>query len=172
MTDNLSGNGLAVRYITAENTEFMRTDGGFVSVRTDGKLYPRAEFCRAFPFSAPDLFISVRETDEKHREIGIIADLNQMPDDVVKMINEQIDLRYFTPKITRIYSVKDSNGISVFDCDTDKGRCRFSMRGGSDSVTRLSETRLIFTDVDGNRFELADASKLSRKEQKKIDLYI
>lgn len=162
----------AINYITADNTQFSRTAGGFVSVKTGGKFYSRAEFCRAFPFSAPQLYISVREADEKHREIGIIADLSAMPDDIREMITEQINLRYFTPKLTRIYSVKDANGITEFDCDTDKGRCRFLIRGGSDAVTRLSDTRLIFTDVDGNRFELADVTKLTTKEQKKIDLYI
>ncbi len=162
----------AVNYITADSAIFKRTAGGFVSVKIGDEFYPRAEFCRAFPFSAPELYISVREPDEKHREIGIIEDLSLMPDDVQTMITEQINLRYFTPQITRVYSVKDANGITEFDCDTDKGRCRFSMRGGSDAVTRLSDTRLIFTDVDGNRFELADVTKLSHKEQKKIDLYI
>ncbi len=162
----------AINYITAENASFERTKGGFVSVHFADSFYPRAEFCRAFPFSAPDEYISVREPDERHREIGIIERLGDMPEDVRQMIAEQINLRYFTPKITRVYSVKDANGITEFDCDTDKGRCRFSMRGGSDAVTRLSDTRLIFTDVDGNRFELADVTKLSVKEQKKIDLYI
>ncbi len=161
-----------VNYITAENTAFKRTSGGFVSVKIGDEFYPRAEFCRAFPFSAPDLYISVREPDERHREIGIIENLNSMPEDVRLMITEQINLRYFTPKITRVYSVKDANGITEFDCETDKGRVRFSMRGGSDAVTRLSDTRLIFTDVDGNRFELADVTRLTNKEQKKIDLYI
>ncbi len=162
----------AINYITADNAAFSRTEGGFVSVRFGDAFYPRAEFCRAFPFSAPDEYISVREPDERHREIGIIERLSALPEDIREMITEQINLRYFTPKITRVYSVKDANGITEFDCDTDKGRCRFSMRGGSDAVTRLSDTRLIFTDVDGNRFELADVTRLTVKEQKKIDLYI
>ncbi len=162
----------AVNYITEANAEFKRTDGGFVSVSFGGEFYPRAEFCRAFPFSSPDLYISVREPDERHREIGIIEDLRALPEDIRQMITEQINLRYFTPKISRVYSVKDANGITEFDCETDKGRCRFSMRGGSDAVIRLSDTRLIFTDIDGNRFELADVTELTVKEQKKIDLYI
>ncbi len=162
----------AVNYITAENATFERTGGGFVSVKFGDEFYPRAEFCRAFPFSAPNVYISVREPNERHREIGIIEDLNSMPEDIRLMITEQINLRYFTPKITKFISIKDANGITEFDCLTDKGRICFAMRGGSDAVIRLSDTRLIFTDVDGNRFELADVTKLSIKEQKKIDLYI
>ena len=55
---------------------------------------------------------------------------------------------------------------------TDHGRCKFTFRGGSDAVTRLSETRLIFTDIDSNRFEVPDLLKLSKRDQKKLDLYL
>lgn len=165
-------NTFETKYMTTENTTFEKTEGGFVSVRFDGKFYPRADFCRAFPLSSPDLFVSVRESSGKHREIGMIADLKTFPDQIAQLIRTQINLRYFTPKITKLYTAVDANGTTTFDCDTDKGRCTFVIRGGSDAVIRLSETRIIFTDVDGNRFEVPDISKLTRREQKKLDLYI
>ena len=165
-------NNFEAKYMTKENAKFTKTDGGFVSVEFGGEVYARADFCRAFPFSAPDVFISVRESHGKHREIGMIANVSDFDGQSAAIIKEQIDLRYFTPKITRVYSVVDLNGVTTFDCGTDKGRCSFVIRGGGDAVIRLSETRLIFTDVDGNRFEIADVSKLSKREQKKIDLYI
>lgn len=165
-------NTFETKYITAENTTFEKTQGGFVSVTFDGKTYPRADFCRAFPLSNPNLYISVRESSGKHKEIGIIADLSQFPEDIAEMVRTQVDLRYFTPQINKVHSVVDANGITTFDCDTDKGRCTFSIRGGSDAVIRLSDTRIIFTDIDGNRFEVADLTKLTNREQKKLDLYI
>ena len=172
MSEIIVENNFESKYLTAENTTFEKTEGGFVSVRFEDKFYPRADFCRAFPLSAPDIYVSVRESEGKHREIGIIADLRQLPGEIADMIRTQINLRYFTPKITKLYSTADANGTTTFDCDTDKGRCTFVIRGGSDAVIRLSDTRIIFTDVDGNRFEVADLTKLSRREQKKLDLYI
>ncbi len=165
-------NNFEAKYLTADNAKFEKTEGGFVSVEFNGQSYPRADFFRAFPFSAPNVFISVREPHGKHKEIGMIADLDQFPSETAELIKEQIGLRHFTPKINRVYSVSDLNGITTFDCGTDKGRCTFCIRGGSDAVIRLSDTRLIFTDIDGNRFEIADTTKLSKREQKKIDLYI
>jgi len=165
-------NTFETNYITTENATFEKTEGGFVSVQFDGKFYPRADFCRAFPLSAPDVYISVRESSGKHREIGMIESLLEFPDDIAYMIRTQINLRYFTPKITKLYSAVDANGTTTFDCDNDKGRCTFVIRGGSDAVIRLSDTRIIFTDVDGNRFEVADLTKLTHREQKKLDLYI
>lgn len=173
MSENITvENTFETKYMTANNTAFAKTEGGFVSVQFEGEFYPRADFCRAFPLSAPDIYISVRESLGKHREIGIIADIKEFPQDIQSMIRTQIDLRYFTPKITKLYSTVDANGTTTFDCDTDKGRCTFVIRGGSDAVIRLSDTRIIFTDVDGNRFEVADLTKLSKREQKKLDLYI
>ena len=165
-------NTFETKYITTENATFKMTEGGFVSVDFEGKFYPRADFCRAFPLSAPDIYISVRESVGKHKEIGMIADLKEWPQDIAEMIRTQVNLRYFTPKLLKLYSAVDANGTTTFDCDTDKGRCTFVIRGGSDAVIRLSDTRIIFTDVDGNRFEVADLTKLSHREQKKLDLYI
>ncbi|MBQ2704310.1 MAG: DUF1854 domain-containing protein [Clostridia bacterium] len=165
-------NTFETKYITAQNATFEKTEGGFVSVQFEGNFYPRADFCRAFPLSAPDVYISVRESSGKHREIGMIENLLEFPQDIADMIRTQINLRYFTPKITKLHSAVDANGTTTFDCDTDKGRCTFVIRGGSDAVIRLSDTRIIFTDVDGNRFEIADLTKFTRREQKKLDLYI
>jgi len=38
-----------------------------------------------------------------------------------------------------------------------------------DSVRALSESRLLITDADGNRFEIADYTTLSRSAQAIID---
>lgn len=161
-----------VIYLTGENCRFTAGIGGFVMLDFDGEHYDRVDFFRAFPFSEPDRFISVREPFGKHREIGIIDDIAQLSNDAAELIRKQLALRYFTPKISHVYSTRDKQGYSTLDVETDRGRCKFTIRGGTNAVTRLSETRLIFTDIEGNRFEISDISALTKKEQKKIDLYI
>lgn len=162
----------SVRYLTPENVRFARTEGGFASLDTDTEHYDRVMIFRAFPFTDPDIYISVRQADAKKTEIGLIERLSDFDGETVKLIEEQLQLRYFTPKINRVYSAKDKHGFSTLDVMTDHGRCKFTFRGGSDAVTRLSETRLIFTDIDGNRFEVPDLLQLSRRDQKKLDLYL
>ena len=162
----------SVRHITPDNARFVRTEGGFASLDFEGEHYDRVMLFRAFPFTDPDIYISVRQADDKKAEIGLIGRLSDFDEDTVRLIEEQLQLRYFTPKITRVYSAKDKHGFSTLDVMTDHGRCKFTFRGGSDAVTRLSETRLIFTDIDSNRFEVPDLLKLSRRDQKKLDLYL
>jgi len=43
---------------------------------------------------------------------------------------------------------------------------------GASAVTRLSEKRLLITDLDENRFEIPDVFALTQKEQRKLDLFL
>ena len=39
-------------------------------------------------------------------------------------------------------------------------------------MVHLSETRILISDVDENRFEIPDVMKLSAAERKKLDLFL
>ena len=67
---------LALNYLDRNNSTFRRTPGGFVSLDTEDKHYARVQVFRTFPFTGKNLYISIREADEKAREIGIIHDLD------------------------------------------------------------------------------------------------
>lgn len=164
---------LRLRYITKDNAVFERTEGGFVSMKIEEEYYPRIQVYHAFPFTDRNSYISIREPDEKAKEIGIIRDFNK---DVTKqtreMLEEQLRLRYFTPIIEKIINIKDEYGFAYFDVLTDHGACRFTIHMGGGSVVNLSDTRLMITDLDGNRFEIPDVTRLTAPELKKLDLFL
>ncbi len=161
---------LETRLLTPENATFTPKDGDFVSLEYDGKTYDKVLFFRAFPFTAPEEYLSVRQEDENNREIGIIARLDGFNEQTVALIRRQLDLRYFMPKIQKIHEIKEKYGYSYWFVTTDKGDCRFTV--DQNGVSKLSETHLIVSDVDGNRFELCDLTNLSAKELKMVDLYM
>lgn len=163
---------LEIRYITRENAIFKRTGGGFVSLEFGGKTWPRVSVLRAFPFTDPNRYISIREPDDRAREIGMIRDLSELDADTADMLREQLNLRYFTPAIQKIHDIKDEYGFAYFDVQTDRGPCRFTIHMGGGSVVRLSDTRILISDLDGNRFEIPDLGRLSAPELKKLDLFI
>jgi len=168
---------ISVRLITAENSVFRRTEGGFVSLEYTAengeiRVYSRVTFHRCFPFSGPGQFISVREPERDGREIGLIEDLDSLPRDTREMILEQLGLRYFAPVITKIRSIKEEYGYSYWDVVTDKGPCRFTVRMGGSNVYSIGVNRYLVNDIDGNRFEIPDLYKLSAREIKLLDLYI
>lgn len=163
---------LKLRYIDDKNGKFKKTDGGFVSLKIEDELYDRVEFYQAFPFTDPDSYISIRTPDEKAKEIGMIENLSKLNGETRELIKEQLAYRYFTPKIQKVYSVKTEYGFSYFDVLTTSGRCRFAIRMNGGGFVSLTETRVIIYDLDGNRFEIPDVSKLSSKERKQLDLFI
>ena len=89
-----------------------------------------------------------------------------------KMLLEQLNLHYFTPVIQKILDIKDEYGYAYFHVMTDRGECRFTINMGSNAVVRLSDCRLLITDLDENRFEIRDVFALSQKEQRKLDLFL
>lgn len=164
---------LKLCYITNKNAEFKRTEGGFVSMKMDGKEYARIQVYRTFPFTDPDKFISIREPNEKAKEIGVIRDLKKdVSKETVQMLEEQMNIRYFTPIIERIIDIKEEYGFAYFEVKTNQGACRFTIHMGGSSVVNLTDTRLLISDLDGNRFEIPDIRVLSQGELKKLDVFL
>lgn len=162
----------SLHYITEENAVFNETEGGFVGMTYNGNVYERVKVTRLFPFTDPDKFISIRTSDENPKEIGIIENLADMDEKTVSMLNAQLDLTYFTPVIKKIISIKDDYGYAYFHVVTDKGECKFAINMGGSNVAKLTDSRLIITDLDENRFEIRDVFALTGKEQRKLDLFL
>lgn len=162
----------SLRYLTKENASFSKTEGGFVSLTYDGKTWERIQVIRLFPFTEPDKFISIRTVEERSKEIGVIADLKEVDKNTRKLLEEQLNLHYFTPQIEKILDIKDEYGYAYFHVMTDRGECRFTINMGGNAVVRLSDSRLLITDLDENRFEIRDVFVLTQKEQRKLDLFL
>ena len=162
----------ALRYLTKENAVFARTGGGFISLEFDGKKWERVQVIRLFPFTEPDQFISIRTVEERSKEIGVIEDMKKVSKETRKMLEEQLKLHYFTPVIQKVLDIKDEYGYAYFHVMTDRGECRFTINMGGNAVVRLTDTRLLITDLDENRFEIPDVLQLSQKEQRMLDLFL
>lgn len=163
---------LEMRFLTGENAEFTRTPGGFIALKTGDKEYARVGVYLTFPLTNPEEFISIRETDEKAKEIGLIESMDKFPKEQQEMLREQIKLRYFMPVITKILDVKDEYGYAYWNVVTSFGACRFTTQMSGDAVIHLSDSRLLVTDIDGNRYEIPDFYQLGVMERKKLDLFI
>lgn len=163
---------LKLNFLTPANATFSATPGGFVALKNNEKEYKRVSVVRMFPFTDPTHYISIRTPDENSKEIGIIKELSEFSRETVTLLEGQMNLRYFTPVITKIVSVKDEYGYAYFDVVTDRGEVRFTINMGGNSVVHLSETRILINDIDENRFEIPDVLKLSTAERKKLDLFL
>ena len=159
---------MAIEYLDPKSAKFGRTDGGFLSLKIGRRRpYSRVHLYRMFPLSDPDQFISVRDT--KEQEIGVIRSLSEFPREAVRMCEEELNRRYFSPTIARLLALKEEFGYTYWDAETDAGVFRFTVKGGRGNVVQVAETSLLIIDVDGNRFIFPDFEATDSKFLKVID---
>lgn len=154
------------------NSSFYEDKSGFLTVKFMGDEYERVQIIRTFPYSAPFEYLSVRKNSGTADEIGIIKTLECFDDKTVGLIKKQLDFRYFTPVIKQVLYTKMRAGVVTMKVMTDYGECRFSFRTNNNAVTKLGDNRIFIQDMDNNRYEIPDTTKLSIKEQKKLDVLL
>ena len=164
-----------------ENATFFRSEGGLISLtltNPDGtkEEFERVVAVRSFPLTEPEQFVAIREPDTSNRErgeeIGMIYDMTDFDPDTQNLLRAELELRYFTPEIKKIYSVKEKLGYIYCESDTSAGKFNFVFRNPSSSVRTLEDRRVMISDIDGNCFVIRDPSKLDRSSMKKIEIYL
>jgi len=157
-------NPFAVRFLDAKTLRLFRTrpEDATVRLTVDGdRSWRDVRLARAFPFSDPDRFIGLRDGDDK--DIGVLTTLDGLDGVSRGLVEEELERRYFTPRVEEVVSVKDEYGVVTWEVRTDKGLRRFLVRNLRDSTFPLGRNRLMMTDVDGNRYEFPDVQSYGPK---------
>lgn len=161
-----------IKYLLPDNAVFYEM-GDFLALKTafDGEEVDHGivKLRRLFPFE--ELWRDITVMNAQGEEIGVIADI-ALFEASESLLKKELDRIYFTPKILKIYSMKDKYGFSSWDVETDVGRITFSVKDTFRSVVSIGGKRAIITDVDGTRYEIEDASRLDKSSYKKIELYL
>lgn len=166
--------------LTPKNAFFKESEGGLISMTLKKgdkeEFFERVVPVRAFPVSEPDSFISIREPDTKDvgkgAEIGLIENLNDFDENSVSLIKKELDKRYFTPIIQKIYSIKEQFGFLYFEVLTSAGKSSFVMNNPSSNIRVLEDKRSLIYDIDGNCFEIPEISKMDKASFRKIEIYL
>jgi hypothetical protein len=167
--------------LTPENARFTRSGGGLISLEVtqpSGKVefFERIVPVRAFPISAPDTFIAIRQPDTQldgqGAEIGMIESLADFPAEISALIRDELGRRYFTPGIHKIHSLREKAGHSYWDVTTTAGRVEFIMNNPTSNIRTLEDGRVFMYDIDGNCFTIDDPKGLDKHSYKKIEIYL
>ncbi len=197
VTDNNSLDSAAdILFLNSENAEFEEA-GDFVCLRlsenaaahlaakaaedfiaadenlpeADDFLYfPRVLFHRAFPFDAPDSYISVYDTESK--EIGIIKELDGLNAEQRNLVRRELERKYYAPRISKIYSISERQGFSIWKIETEAGVLELTLRDNFRSIIHAGGDRIFIADNIGNRYEIESLSALDRASIKKIEIYL
>ena len=181
--DNLFENERESIALTPENAGFRRSEGGLISLDLKGsgkdggdEFFERIVIFRCFPITNPNEFLSVREADSKKmgrgKEIGMIRYMSDFPQEQQALFLEELDRRYFSPEIIKITSVKEKFGYTYWETETTAGAMTFILNNPFSNIRTLEDGRIFISDLDGNSFQIADATKLDSNSFKKIEVYI
>ncbi len=157
-------NPFAVRVLDPATVRLFRTHPEDTTVRATvegDRSWREVRIARAFPLSDPDRFIGLRDGSDK--DIGILETLDGLDADSRLIIDEELSRRYFTPQVTRVNFVSEEFGVVTWEVETTKGQRRFLVRNLKDSSYTLGQSRVMMTDVDGNRYEFPDGRALGSK---------
>ncbi len=167
--------------LTPENARFFRSGGNLISLditNADGEAesFERVVVLRSFPVTSPDKFLSVREPDTRKggrgKEIGMIRRISDFDTETRALIGEELERRYFTPEITKLFSLKEKFGYLYFEAATTAGHVTFVMNNPFSNIRVLEDGRVFMNDVDGNVFQIRDVKKLDASSYKKIEIYL
>jgi hypothetical protein len=152
--------------LDGKDLKFFRAPEGDIRLRLSFKdewCCREVRVAQLLPLSLPSQYWAIRDGEDK--EIGILQDLSELDTESRRTLEEEISRHYFLPKVLSVQKVRDEYGVIVWDVTTDAGEKRYTVRNLRDSSVALSITRVLMTDVDGNRFEFPNIDLLSTAAQ-------
>jgi len=158
-------------YVTPQNVEFINHEG-YITMKENGEE-TRVLLHLLFPYDEKTKYVSV--LNEASSEIGMISDINDFQGESFIAIKKELDRKYFLRKIVEIKDIKDKRGVTTWKVLTeDLGEeiLEFSIRDTYGSIYKLTDNRLIINDMDGNKYEVSDVTKLPKESYRKIELYL
>lgn len=155
-------------YLNPAKLSLFRDESGRLRLTVeDDRSYLDVRVVRAFPFSDPARFIGLLDGADK--VIGLVEDPRELEDDSRALAEEALARHYFIPTIQRVVSLTEQYGVVYLDVETDRGPREFVAKGLRDAIADLGEGELLISDVDGNRYRIADWRQLDVRSRRFLD---
>jgi len=126
----------------------------------DGTEYAKVRAMRAFPLSAQERYIVLR--DEEGKELAMIKDPGELDAKSRRALEVELEKSYFVPQITSINKIDEDFGVPKWDVETDRGHRRFEL-GTRNDAKMVGRGRVLIKDIDGNRYEISNYHGMDAK---------
>lgn len=124
---------------------------------------------RAFPWSDPDKYVSIRNKEGK--EVLLVDDLNSVKPDVREKLRVALAGTTLIPRISRIADLDRQFGHQDWTVETDRGPRSFRVQERED-VRFLPDGRLTVKDADGNIYEMPPYDNLDLRSRQLLEFMI
>lgn len=156
--------------VNGENGTFYETDGGFPGLVLDGKDIGRVGAYRMFPLSRTNTYISILDGEKK--EAGVVLSLEDLDEPARKLLQKELERRYFLPEITKIVDIKEEFNYTFFTTETDAGKREFTVFDMNASLVNLGGGSVILADIDGNKYLIHDIAHKGKKAQRFLEIWL
>ena len=143
--------------------------GRLVLTTADKQVHEGVTPVRAFPLSGPDDGLSLVGPDG--HELAWFEQLSALPGDMRSLLEQDLALRDFAPRIQRLGGVSSFATPSTWDVDTDRGPARLLLKAEED-IRRLPGGGLLITDGHGLHFRIDDLGTLDKASRRMLDRFL
>lgn len=143
--------------------------GRLVFTGTDGVVREDIIPVRAFPITCPDRGIAL--VDQGGHELAWIDQLEDLADELRRLVEVDLASREFIPEIKRIHDVSSFATPSVWRVETDRGTTSFILKG-EESIRRLNPPALLISERHGIHFLIRDRFALDRSSRRILDRFL
>jgi len=141
-------------------------DAGRLHLKRAGQDEVPVTARRAFPWSMPDRFVSLRAKDGGG-ELMLIEDVAAVPEPTRRTLLAYLDAATFVPRITRVSRIGLEHGYQQWHVETDRGPQELRVQERED-VRFLSDVRYSVKDANGNLYEIPDVRQLDEPSQREL----
>ena len=158
-------------FIDKDMATFTRKDLTLVDVTFhDGRTIENVEPRRLFPISDRSRYIAL--LNESGTEQAVIRDLSVLREADQRIIEDCLQEYYLVPKITCIRDCKERfDGITLFT-ETDHGPANIEIRVLNHGLRMANDFRALIRDVNDNRYEIPDVSRLDKHSRQILARYL
>lgn len=140
---------------------------GKLRLTTEDRSYVTVKPAWASPLTHPNLFLSL--IDGKGKEITMVKHPEQeLSQENWELLKEELRKRYLNGVVHRVLAATTEFGATYWTVITDRGQKEFVTQSLQENAQWLGHDHLLLIDVDGNRFEIPDISKLDAESQKLV----
>ena len=150
-----------------EPFELHRDEQGRLVLRRPGKDdVVDVRVRRAFPWSAPDRYVSIRDSEGK--ELLLIDSLEPLDDGRRTTIEQSLGDASFIPRITAVHDVDVRFGYQQWKVKTDRGPAEFRVQERED-IRFLPDGRFRIKDADGTVYEMVRLDELDEASRRAVE---
>ena len=158
---------------TPERTRFAQERHAFgklILTTESGVRFESVVPVRAFPIQAPEVGISIVNTDSE--EVGWVDRLADLAEPAQSLIRQELAAREFMPVIAQIVAVSSFSTPCTWTVETDRGRTEFVLRGDEDIRRIGKDNALLIADNHGIQYLVRDQFALNTASKKILDRFL